>query len=133
MKKIAKEAEQIARIMAGLNCSEAEAKEIYKADCEIDHGEPQDFDLTAEQIKVAQKYTRTGTRKMKETGLNLKPRERKPNEAKALIIETLARFLSENAEFSAENLQITNKERQIAFTYGDNAYELTLVQKRKPK
>jgi hypothetical protein len=26
-----------------------------------------------------------------------------------------------------------NKERQIAFVVGENSYELTLVQKRKPK
>jgi hypothetical protein len=30
-------------------------------------------------------------------------------------------------------VEITNKERQIAFKIGENAYELTLVQKRKPK
>ena len=35
--------------------------------------------------------------------------------------------------FACENVEITNKERQIAFKIGENAYELTLVQKRKPK
>ena len=41
--------------------------------------------------------------------------------------------LAENSENACENVEITNKERQIAFKIGENAYELTLVQKRKPK
>jgi hypothetical protein len=45
----------------------------------------------------------------------------------------LATILTENGDFCAENVEITNKERQIAFTVGDTAFELTLVQKRKPK
>jgi hypothetical protein len=32
-----------------------------------------------------------------------------------------------------EMVEITNKERQIAFKVGENDYEFTLVQKRKPK
>ena len=32
-----------------------------------------------------------------------------------------------------KNVEIVNKERQIAFTVGENVFELTLVQKRKPK
>ena len=131
--------EQIERIMRGLNCTEAEAKEIYEIDNAIDHNEPMDFDLTAEQKKVAQAYTRTGTRKatekgkMKETGLNLTKRERKPNELKGLIISQIFNFLGENSEFSAEKVEIVNKERQISFSVGDRNFELTLVEKRKPK
>jgi hypothetical protein len=30
-------------------------------------------------------------------------------------------------------VEITNKERQIALKVGENAFEITLVQKRKPK
>ena len=119
--------------MAGLGCTEDEAKAIYAADCEIDHNKPQDFDLPPEKQKVAQKFAHTGTRKMKETGLNLKPRVRKPNATKAGIIDSLFKFLSENCEFSAENVTILNKERQISFAVGDDTFELTLVQKRKPK
>ena len=46
---------------------------------------------------------------------------------------TLAKFLTETSENACEMVEITNKERQIAFKIGENAYELTLVQKRKPK
>ena len=34
---------------------------------------------------------------------------------------------------TVENLEITNKERQIAFKIGENSFEITLIQKRKPK
>ena len=60
-------------------------------------------------------------------------KKRKENPTKANIIALLATILTENGDFCAENVQITNKERQIAFTVGENAFELTLVQKRKPK
>lgn len=131
---MSKENDAIKRIMDGLGCSEAEAREIYEYDRAIDKGEKNlDYDLTVEQQKVAQSMTRTGTRKMKETGLNLKPRERKPNELKGAIIAAFATFLSETGEFSAENVQITNKERVIAFECGGEKFELTLTQKRKPK
>jgi len=133
---MSKESDQIARIMAGLGCTEAEAREIYSYDCEVDHakaGDKLEHDLTAEQQKVAQKMTRTGTRTMKETGLRLTKRERKPNELKAAIISAFATFLAQTDEFSAENVEITNKERMIAFESGGERFEITLTQKRKPK
>ena len=60
-------------------------------------------------------------------------KKKKENPTKSNIIALLATILAENGDFSAENVEITNKERQIAFTVGENAFELTLVQKRKPK
>lgn len=131
---MSKETEQIARIMSGLGCTEAEAREIYEYDRAVDKGEKNlDYDLTVEQQKVAAKMTRTGTRKMKETGLRLTKRERKPNELKGAIIAAFATFLAQTDEFSAENVEITNKERMIAFDVGGEKFELTLVQKRRPK
>ena len=41
--------------------------------------------------------------------------------------------MENNSQFSVENIEITNKERQIAFKIGEDMFELTLVQKRKPK
>jgi hypothetical protein len=41
--------------------------------------------------------------------------------------------LQDSSENACVDVEITNKERQIAFKIGENAYELTLVQKRKPK
>ena len=130
---MSKEADQIARIQAGLGCSEAEAREIYEYDRAVDHSSGGlEHDLTSAQNKVAQQFTKTGTRKTP-TAYKFTKRERKPNELKSAIIAAFATFLAENEEFSAENVEITNKERMIAFESGGERFELTLTQKRKPK
>ena len=122
-----KEAEAIVRIMQGLKCSEAEAKEVYEADIAIDKGEKL-FELTAEQKKAEKKMRSTGTKAP--TVYQFSKRERKPNIPKAEIISKVYEFISESI---ADEVEITNKERQIAFTLDGEKYEFTLVQKRKPK
>jgi hypothetical protein len=111
-----------------LGCSEAEADDIIASDKAIDKGEKVDFDLTPEQQKEVKKYRAVGTRKTDKTQPS--ERKRKENPTKATVIAEIAQFLEENGY---ELVEITNKERQIAFKVGENAYELTLVQKRKPK
>ena len=119
------------RIMRILKVDEKEADEILAYDKAVDQGKKTDFDLTPEQEKAAKKYRQADR---KPTVYNWqKKRERKPNATKGGLIAELAKFLEENSEFSTENVEITNKERQIAFKIGENTYELTLVQKRKPK
>lgn len=118
---------QIQRIMRSLNCSQEEAMEILLADKAIDRGERMEFDLSPEAEKQAKKYANTGTR---QTNGQKTERKRKENPTKAATIAEIAQFLTENGY---EMVEITNKERQIAFKIGENAYELTLVQKRKPK
>ena len=113
-----------------LGLTREEALQTLADDADIDKGKPKDFDLTKEQQKIAKQYTKTGTRKTADTPTK---RERKENPTKALIIAEIFKFLGENAEISAENLSVTNKERQIFFKCGENDYELTLTQKRKPK
>ena len=127
-----KETEQIKRIMQGLKCSEAEAKEVLAYDKAIEHGEKTAFDLPQDKLEVARKFAHTGTRKTP-TVYKFAKRERKPNATKAGIIAELFTFLAENINFAVENAEITNKERQIAFRIGEDSFELTLVQKRKPK
>ena len=119
---------QVQKLMRILNCSEEEALQVLADDKAIDQGQRMSFDLSAEEEKKAKKYANTGTRKASNT-----PKVRKENPTKSGIITEIATFLMENSDFSPENVEITNKERQIAFKIGDNAYELTLVQKRKPK
>ena len=124
------------RIMEALHCTEAEAEQIMADDKAIDRGEKKDFELSPEAEKIARKFAHTGTRKtptaykLDNTGGK---RSRKENPTKSSIIAELAKFLQDDSENACENVEITNKERQIAFKIGDNAYELTLVQKRKPK
>ena len=118
---------QIERIMRGLKCSREEAEQILAEDKAIDRGERMRFDLDKEKEKEAKKYARTGTRQT--NGVKVE-RKRKENPTKAQIIAEIAKFLTENGYDSVE---ITNKERQIALKVGENAFELTLVQKRQPK
>lgn len=124
------------RIMEALRCSEEEAEQIMADDKKIDRGEKMPFDLDDEHEKVARKYTKIGTRKAptvykldNEGG----KRSRKENPTKSSIISELAKFLQNDSENACFDVEITNKERQIAFKIGENSYELTLVQKRKPK
>lgn len=118
---------QIERIMRGLKCTEAEAIEIAKADKEIDRGAKMSFDLSADAEKVAKKYAKTGTRSTNGEKIE---RKRKENPTKGAIIAEIAQFLTENGY---ENVEILNKERQIALKVGEIAFELTLVQKRAKK
>ncbi len=118
-----------------LHLSPEEEQELLEYDKAIDKQrsfEPLPYDLTPEQTKQAQKFARTGTRKAP-TAYNFSKRERKPNATKGGIISELATFLSENSSFEVKDLEITNKERQISFSIGGNRFDLTLVQKRKPK
>ena len=121
---------QVQKIMRLLQCSEEEAKQVIADDKAIDRGERMSFDLSPEEEKKAKKMANTGTRKStKDTGEKV-VKKRKENPTKASVIAEISQFLKENGY---ENVEITNAERQIAFKIGENDFELTLVQKRKPK
>ena len=119
--------DRVAELMAQLKCTREEALEIIECDKAIDRGERVYFDLDPEAEKQAKKYANTGTR---QTNGQKTERKRKENPTKATIIAEISEFLTQKGY---EMVEITNKERQIAFKVGENAYELTLVQKRKPK
>ena len=120
------------KIMRILECSEEEAEDVIKWDKVIDQGGRTPYDLDPVLEKEAKKMANCKDRK-KPTVYDFKKRERKSNATKAGIIAEIAKFLEENSENACENVEITNAERQIAFKIGENCYELTLVQKRKPK
>lgn len=124
--------EQKRKIMDLLDCSEEEAEDVMKWDKVIDQGGRTPYDLSPEAEKEAKKYANSREKK-KPTVYDFKKRERKSNPTKGAIIAEIAQFLTENSENACENVEITNKERQIAFSISDNQYELTLVQKRKKK
>ena len=115
-----------------LGMTEQEALDVVACDHEIDRGIAQDFDLDPEREKMAKKFANATTKK-KPAVYDFKQRERKANPTKASIIAELEKFLAEDSENACEGVEVTNKERQIAFTIGDQKYELTLVQKRTPK
>ena len=108
---MAKDAEQLQRIMANLKCTEEEAAEIMAYDKAVH--------------KVAQSYARTGTRKP--TVYKFDKKERKPNEPKRDLINLLAGTLTQ----SAEGVEITNPERQIDFTFNGTKYRIVLSAPRK--
>lgn len=115
------------KLMRVLDITEAEAEDIIASDKAIDKGERVYFDLDKETEKMAKKYANVTSHK---TESKPTTRTRKENPTKANIITEINQFLIENGY---EMVEITNKERQIAFKVGENDYELTLVQKRKPK
>lgn len=121
---------RISQLMATLNCSREEALDVLRADAEIDGGKRVEFDLSKEEEKRAKKYANVDTHKKP---INFKPRERKPNELKEKIVAEIAEILTKNANFEAKNVEITNKNRMIAFESEGKRFELMLVEKRPPK
>lgn len=125
---------QILRIQEGLKCSRDEALEIFEYDRKVDKAtvkERLEHDLAADVEKEALKMTKCLDRK--QTVYNFDKRERKANPTKGGIIVELAEFIQKNSQFDTANVEITNKERMIAFSIGDDKFEITLTQKRKPK
>ena len=141
---MAKPSEKQMAAFRKLGYSDAQIEEMLEDDLAVDRGESLPWDMSKEEHKKAMKYANS-TEKTKKTeekpkkngptayNFDTSTKKRKENPTKANIIALLATILCENGDFSAENVEITNKERQIAFTVGENAFELTLVQKRKPK
>lgn len=125
---MAKDAEQLHRIMTNLKCTEEEAAEIMAYDKAVDKGEKTPHDLTPAQNKVAQSYTRTGTRKP--TVYKFDKKERKPNEPKRELINAIEEMLT-YSEIQAENVTITNPERQIDFAFNGVKYRIVLSAPRK--
>lgn len=114
----------IKRIMTGLHCSEEEAEEVYAYDTLVEHEKFTTYDLTQEQQKVAKKYTTIGTRTP--TTYVFKKRSRKENATKGGIIAELAEFLTNGTKFETTDIQITNKEREIALKICGEWYKVTL-------
>jgi hypothetical protein len=118
------------KIMQNLGLTSEEADQLLADDKAIDKGEKMPFDLTAEQQKVAKTFTVSTTKTKKAPTVYKFERKKTENVPKAEIIAKIEQLLTENGY---ENVKILNKERQIAFTNGENDFEITLTQKRKPK
>ena len=124
---------RITELMTALGCTKEEAIQVIADDDAIDDGEKL-FALTAEQKRTAKAMTTTGTKKR----TTVTKRERKPDEIKRQIVEKIADSLSAyvftgTQYWNAENINITNVEREISFTIGNDSYSLTLTKHRPPK
>lgn len=109
-----------------------------QADCEwydlqVDHGEKTEYDLSAEQEKVAKDAMKGMARAVNAYGKEVK-RERKPNENKRWIMERV-RILLEGFELKGdlEAVDLTNAERAVDFVKDGKHYTLTLTEHRPPK
>lgn len=120
------------KIMRILQVDSKQADEILAYDKAVERGEKTPYDLTAEQEKEVRKY-RQADRKPTLYKWDTKKRERKPNATKEGIVAEIATFLKENSGFETKNVEITNKNRMVAFSIADDDFEITLVQKRKKK
>ena len=118
--------EEIKRLMA-VGMTETEAEETVLYDEAVEKGESTEYDLTAEQAKVAKKYTAVDTKKR--TEYTFTKRERKPNETKRELIEIFKKAL-ENAQIEPN---VSNIERQIDFLYENKQFSITLTEHRPKK
>lgn len=128
-----KDKAKVQKIMNLLDCTEEEAVDVIKTDNIIDKGGRTEYDLPIEQEKEIKKIYAVKDRMAKDKTTSQRGKVRAENLTKSGVISKLFEFLTENDEISFENVEILNKERQIAFKIAEDNYELTLVQKRKPK
>lgn len=113
---------EVQKMMKILGCSEQEAMEIVQADKAIDKGEKL-FELTPEQEKAAKKARSTGTKKPTVYNFDTTKKKRKECPDKQYLIGALAAFLGE----ACQNIEVTNKERELTFNYNGTGYRLTLA------
>lgn len=124
---------KVALLMEKLECSEWEAEEIIANDEIIDKGGKAPYETNVPTKKGRNNLIGGKTIKKGMDGYKPTKRELKPNETKEALIAEIAEFLEKLSQNGCENVEITNKNRQIAFKCGENNYEFTLVEKRKPK
>ena len=129
---------QIKKMMDTLKISREEAIDLIREDEEVDKMTMSEVnnDLTAEQKKAKKDATKTTGDKRKRSYTFTK-RERKPDEVKREIIETIAQNLDRaccGEDLShPTNIQIVKPEKEITFSLFGDEYSVTLTKHRKPK
>ncbi len=129
---------QIEKMMATLHLTREEAIDLIREDEEVDKMAMSevDNDLTKEQKKAKKDATKTTGDKRKRAYTFTK-RERKPDEVKREIIETIAHNLDRccfgEDLHTVEDVHILKPEKEITFKVGDDEYSVTLTKHRKPK
>lgn len=122
------EKQKIQRFMKTLDLTEAEAKALIAEDAKVDKMKASevDSDLTADQKQAVKKLKNSDTHVYK-----FDKRERKKDATKESMIADIAKYLSETAEFEAQNVKIVNSTQKIDFQFGGKSYSLTLTAHRK--
>jgi hypothetical protein len=114
--------DRIANLMEKLKCTESEALDIIKTDEEIEKG-ANPFPLSADQEKASKK-ARAVSRAVGVYKFDKK--ERKADLDKSKLIADLIDGIP-----YAENIEVTNKEREFLFTYNGKKYKVVLSAPRK--
>lgn len=120
--------EIIERNMKLLDISREEATQMLEDDKRIDKGEKL-FTLTPEQEKASKK-ARQADRKKKTTVYKFDTSKRKKpeNKEKQVIITALTESVK---KLGAENLDVTNNEREFFFELNGTKYKIVLSMPRK--
>ena len=121
-----------------LGYSDAQIEEMIEDDKAVDRNEPLPWDMSKEEHKKAMKYANADEHKKpveKKSptvyNWNTEGKKRTENVTKVELISALAQFLTDNENFSCENVAITNKQGKVEFTVGDNSFSFSLTQHRK--
>jgi hypothetical protein len=113
---------KVEQLMEILKCSEAEALDIIKSDEAIDKG-ANPFPLSADQEKASKKARAVP----RGVGIyKFEKKERKADTDKGKLIADLLDGIP-----YAEDVEITNPEREFLFTYNGRKFKVTLSAPRK--
>ena len=119
--------DEIDRIVKGLGVSEDDACWIWCEDNgKIDNEEQNELDKKAKESRI----TATIHQARAETTKERKKIERKPDQVKDSLVESLKAFLIEQ-EF--ENVTITKVGKLVEFDCGGEHFKLDLIRQRPPK
>lgn len=113
---------EIQKAMKILGLTEQEAREMFEADRKIDKGEKL-FELSPEQEKASKKARSTGTKKPTVYNFDTAKKKRKEYPDKQHLVNLLAEALGSECQ----NIEITNKERELTFQFNGTGYRLTLA------
>ena len=105
-----------------LGISQKEAEQLVADDEAIDKGAKL-FELSAEQEKASKKARAIGTKTTTTTKTTTK-RERKADNDKVILMETLQSALGELAEVT--DIDVTNAEREMIFFCNDRKFKIVL-------
>ena len=119
--------EEVERIMQGLGCSEDDACWIWCEDNgKVENEEQNELDKKAKESRI----TATIHQARAETTKEKKKVERKPDQVKDSLVESLKAFLIEQG---FENVSITKVGKLVEFDCGNEHFKLDLIRQRPPK
>ena len=108
--------------LAKLGLTDEEIKQVLADDKRIDKGEKL-FELSAEQEREAKKVRNVGRAP---TAYKFTKRERKPDEDKKVLCQTMIEALIEAGMVDNSTLHIENIEREFLFKHNGRKYKVVL-------